>query len=158
VESVQLIDMSIRIRAVESADQEAWQRLYTGYRRFYRLDDDANAVATTWGWVSRGEHSLQGIVAADDDGLRGFANLRWFARPSSATIGLYLDDLFTDPDARGRGVGSALLTEAARIAAERDASVVRWITAADNATARRLYDTVATATPWVTYDMAPGVR
>jgi len=32
---------------------------------------------------------------------------------------------------------------------------VRWITAGDNATARRLYDAVATATPWVTYDMGP---
>ena len=32
-------------------------------------------------------------------------------------------------------------------------SVVRWITAADNHRARAAYDRVATATPWVTYDM-----
>jgi hypothetical protein len=32
---------------------------------------------------------------------------------------------------------------------------VRWITRENNATARALYDTVATATPLVTYDMEP---
>jgi hypothetical protein len=32
---------------------------------------------------------------------------------------------------------------------------VRWITAADNATAQRLYDRVATKTAWVTYDLVP---
>jgi len=44
----------------------------------------------------------------------------------------------------------------ADLAAQRGASVVRWITAADNAHARALYDELATRTPWVTYDMAPG--
>lgn len=29
------------------------------------------------------------------------------------------------------------------------------MTAADNATAQRLYDDVATKTPWVTYDLMP---
>ncbi len=64
-------------------------------------------------------------------------------------------DLFTAPPARGGGAGAALLDAAARLAADRGASVVRWITAADNATARALYDQHARATPWVTYDMAP---
>ncbi|MGJ7538922.1 hypothetical protein [Brevibacterium luteolum] len=31
-------------------------------------------------------------------------------------------------------------------------SVVRWITAADNSTARSLYDQLAVQTNWVTYD------
>jgi hypothetical protein len=33
--------------------------------------------------------------------------------------------------------------------------VVRWITDVNNARARRLYDSVAAATPWVTYDLSP---
>jgi GNAT superfamily N-acetyltransferase len=106
--------------------------------------------------VSRREHGLRGLVVEADDGaLIALANLRTFARPSSATVGLYLDDLFTDPAARGTGAGKALLLRAAGIADEEGASVVRWITAADNATARRLYDSVAAETPWVTYDLAP---
>ncbi|MBO0901765.1 hypothetical protein J1G42_14350 [Cellulomonas sp. zg-ZUI222] len=43
----------------------------------------------------------------------------------------------------------------ADLAAQRGASVVRWITAADDADTRALYDELTTRTPWVTYDMAP---
>ncbi|MDL9981169.1 GNAT family N-acetyltransferase [Microbacterium sp. ASV49] len=151
--------MSIRVRAVEAADLVPWSTLYAGYREFYRLDDDPEKVRTTWEWVSTGALGMQGLVAVDEnDALVGLANLRWFARPSTATVGLYLDDLFTSPAARGTGAGTALLREAAAIAADAGASVVRWITASDNATARSLYDRHATATPWVTYDMAPAAR
>ena len=40
-------------------------------------------------------------------------------------------------------------------AKERGLSVVRWITAKDNETARRLYDRFAEKTKWVTYDLVP---
>lgn len=141
---------------VEPRDEAEWVQLYSGYRAFYKLPDDLNAVASTWRWVRDGEHGLIGLVAVDDnDRTVALANLRWFARPSSATMGLYLDDLFTSPDSRGSGAATALLKHAARYASERGASVVRWITAPDNATARSVYDVNAISTPWVTYDMKP---
>ena len=141
---------------VEPRDADAWAELYAGYRAFYRLPDDPGAVVTTWQWVRDGEHGLVGLVAVDEhDRPVALANLRWFARPSSATMGLYLDDLFTAPEARGGGAASALLTHAAERAGAGGGSVVRWITAADNATARSVYDAHAVATPWVTYDMKP---
>ncbi len=40
-------------------------------------------------------------------------------------------------------------------AATQGRSVVRWITAEDNHLARTLYDTMADATRWVTYDRTP---
>jgi ribosomal protein S18 acetylase RimI-like enzyme len=147
--------MDIAVRLVEASDADQWAALYAGYRAFYRLAPDASAVATTWSWIIDGRWDMEGLVAVDGEHLVGLANLRWFARPSMGRIGLYLDDLFTAPVARSRGVGGALLREAARLAAGRDAQVVRWITAKDNAAARRLYDRVATATEWVTYDMVP---
>lgn len=147
--------MGILVRRVAASDQDQWAELYAGYRDFYRLPEDPRVVATTWSWVLGEEFQMFGLVAESDGRLVGLANLRWFARPSAGRIGLYLDDLFTAPEARGSGAGTALLAAASRIAAERDAQVVRWITASDNAMARRLYDQVATATHWVTYDMAP---
>lgn len=148
--------MSVTIREVESRDETAWAELYAGYRAFYRLPDDPVAVAKTWQWVRDGEHGLVGLIAVDnDDQPVALANLRWFARPSTATTGLYLDDLFTSPEARETGAAGALLKEAAVRAREGEASIVRWITAADNATARSVYDAHAVATPWVTYDMEP---
>lgn len=144
------------VRAVTSNDGGRWRSLYSAYRAFYRLPEDAGAVDTTWRWVLGGEHALFGLVAVDSaDVPIALANLRWFARPSTGTIGLYLDDLYTDEAQRGQGVGAALLARAAELAGERGASVVRWITATDNATARRVYDAHAVATNWVTYDMRP---
>ncbi len=145
------------VRRVTAADAAAWARLFRGYRAFYELPDDDRAVATTWGWVVGEQHGMTGLVAvAADRTLLGLANLRAFARPSTGTTGLYVDDLFVDPDARRSGAGSALLRAAGELAAQRGDTVVRWITAQDNTRARALYDRHATATPWVTYDMAPG--
>jgi GNAT superfamily N-acetyltransferase len=148
--------MNVYVRAVRPEDAEAWTRLYSGYRAFYGLREDAESVATTWQWVRDGQHGFIGLVAVDEnDRPVGLANLRWFARPSTATLGLYLDDLFTAPEARGRGAASALLEDAADRAGAAGASVVRWITAPDNTAARSVYDVHAIATPWVTYDMKP---
>ncbi|HWU33537.1 MAG TPA: GNAT family N-acetyltransferase [Marmoricola sp.] len=147
--------MTFTIRPVVETDRNAWGSLYRGYRDFYKLEDDPEVLDRAWQWLMTGEHTLFGLVAAQEDELLGLAHLKWMARPSTGTICLYLDDLFTAPVARGQGVGHALLVRASQIAAERGASVVRWITDVDNTTARRVYDEVATATRWVTYDMAP---
>ena len=148
--------MSIRVRKVEYQDAAAWASLYTGYRTFYKQSVDPAVVDKAWQWVRSGEHGLIGLVAVDDQDVPlALANLRWFARPSTGTLGLYLDDLFTSPSARGQGAARALLARAATLAQDGGANVVRWITAADNDSARRVYDAVAVATPWVTYDMKP---
>ncbi len=148
--------MSMRVRTVERRDAEEWQRLYSGYRSFYGLPEDPGSVSSTWQWVRDGAHGIVGLVAVDaEDRPVALANVRWFARPSTATMGLYLDDLFTAPSARGAGAATALLHHAAERAREGGASVVRWITAPGNAPARAVYDRLATATPWITYDIAP---
>jgi GNAT superfamily N-acetyltransferase len=144
------------VRSVEPTDAEQWAGLYSGYRAFYGLPDDPGAVTTTWGWVVGREHGLHGLVAVDRTGRLGaLANLRTFARPSAAGFGLYLDDLFTDPDARRNGLAGLLLDAASSLAAAEGATLVRWITAEGNTAARSVYDARATSTPWVTYDMAP---
>lgn len=149
-------DTAYLLRDVDAGDAASWAVLYRAYRTFYRLPDDDAAIATTWAWVSGRQHGMRGIVATRPDGeLIALANLRAFARPSSASTGLYLDDLFTSPAARGAGAARALLRRASAIAGEDGSTVVRWITARDNVTARRLYDGIAAETPWVTYDLKP---
>ncbi|AZZ49000.1 N-acetyltransferase [Rathayibacter rathayi] len=144
------------IRPVAEGDEATWKRLYHSYRDFYELAPDEVIVNRVWSWVLSGGHSIYGIIAIDAEGNAvGLANLRVFARPSSGSIGVYLDDLFTDSDYRRHGIGAALLAKARRFAGEHDATVVRWITSTDNTTARSLYDANAVLTKWVTYDMPP---
>jgi GNAT superfamily N-acetyltransferase len=98
---------------------------------------------------------LECFVAELDAEVVGLAHVRAFARPLEGDTAGFLDDLFVDPEHRGCGVGAALLEHLRRLAAERGWGVVTWITGADNRAARELYDRVAEAQQWVTYDMTP---
>ena len=96
----------------------------------------------------------EGLVAQGPGGkLVGLAHFRPYARPLAASTGLFLDDLFVSPDARGSGAADALIEGVRKIAEARGCSLVRWITAEDNYRGRGLYDRVASRTAWVTYDI-----
>lgn len=143
------------VRPVAAADRDAWVTAYRGYRDFYGMPHDPQVFETVWAWLMDPHHETRGLVAEAGGEIVGLANFRSFARPIVGARGLFLDDLFTAPAARGQGVGSALLVRLAEIARDEQATVVRWITAGDNQTARSLYDRVARQTPWVTYDLSP---
>jgi GNAT superfamily N-acetyltransferase len=144
--------VSVDVRPVAERDRERWGELYRGYAAFYEvpvpdLDD-------LWLRITeRGE--LECFVAELDGVVVGLAHVRAFARPLEGDWGGFLDDLFVDPDRRGSGAGEALLEALRRVARERGWGVLTWITGADNTVARRLYDRVAQAQPWVTYDLTP---
>ena len=146
----------VSVRAVEPADYEGWAALFRSYREFYLLAPDEAVIKRVWGWINDETAEVHAFVAVAGGELVGLAHYRRFARPSTGTIGIFLDDLFTSPTARGAGVGRELLRELSTLAANEGRSVVRWITAEDNTRARRLYDSAATQTKWVTYDLAPG--
>jgi GNAT superfamily N-acetyltransferase len=147
---------AITVRAVSDSDFDRWAQLYRGYREFYRLQPEEDVIRRVWTWLHDDAIEVRGLLAEHRGRIVGLAHYRRFHRPSSGTVGLYLDDLFTDPAARRSGAGRALLTSIGSRAAAEGCSVVRWITADDNAPARSLYDEVARATPWVTYDLSPG--
>lgn len=141
------------VRAIEAADRSAWDALYAEYAAFYEVYQTPEMRARVWDWIVDPDHSVNGIVADVDGMLVGFAHHRDFARPLAAASGLYLDDLYVGPASRGTGAAAALIDAVKNAAADRGHSVVRWITAKDNARARGLYDKVAHATEWVTYDI-----
>lgn len=149
---------AVEIREVTFDDHAAWRRLYRGYRDFYNVAHSDEAIDTVWAWLHDPTHETRGLVALVDGEPQALAHFRSFARPLAASRGIYLDDLFTAPEARGTGAGAALLEKLSEIARDEGATVVRWITAADNDTARSLYDRVSQQTPWVTYDLAPAAQ
>ena len=145
----------ITVRQVASQDEARWRELFEDYRRFYKLPESGDVVARVWDWIHDPGLECSGLVAELDGRIVGIAHYRHFLRPSTGTVGIWLDDLFTSPEARGKGVGRALIERLQEMAANEGASVVRWITAEDNHQAQALYRTLAKRTNWVTYDAAP---
>ncbi|WP_134322096.1 GNAT family N-acetyltransferase [Cumulibacter soli] len=145
----------VRVRPVSERDGERWRELFAAYRAFYRQPADEQVVQRVWQWVHDDSHETNSLVATADEHVVGIANYRRYARPLAGGAGLWLDDLFTDPSVRGLGIGRALITRLQGIAHDEGLGLVRWITAADNVTAQRLYDTLAERTTWVTYDAPP---
>jgi ribosomal protein S18 acetylase RimI-like enzyme len=148
--------MTASVRPVQDNEFFTWLDLYTGYGEFYENPVTDEKALLVWSWISDPENPLEAYFALDEEGTPiGLAHVREFVRPLDASKGLYLDDLFVAPDSRGAGAGSALLEALRDAATERGLSVVRWITAKDNETARRLYERFAQETTWVTYDLVP---
>jgi GNAT superfamily N-acetyltransferase len=66
------------------------------------------------------------LLAEDAGGVVGFALFFHNYSTFRAKPGIYLEDLFVIPEARGKGYGKALLRALARLAVERDCSRVEW--------------------------------
>ena len=145
--------MSLLIRPPLPEDLADWQRLYAGYAAFYGVVQTEEMRARVWAWVQDPAHPVKAFVAQGPAGLVGLAHFRPFSRPLSASTGGFLDDLFVDTEARGFGVARALIGAVEAEGRAQGWSVIRWLTAQDNDRARGLYDQLAQATKWVTYDL-----
>src|SRR5690606_19067537 len=112
--SLKHMTAEIEIRTVDAADRTAWGRLFRGYRDFYGMEHDERVIETVWGWLMDPAHELVGHVAVREGRPVAIAHWRLFARPSRGATAIFLDDLFTDPDQRGTGVGSTLIANPQR--------------------------------------------
>lgn len=142
----------MEIRAIRPTDATEWRALYKGYATFYKVPMAEDILDQVWVWLHDPAHPLEGLVAVSQGNLVGFAHFRQEPQPLLGREAGFLDDLFVDPAQRGRGVGRNLIAALTDIARSRDWPMLSWITAQDNRTARRLYDDVATAAIWVTYE------
>jgi GNAT superfamily N-acetyltransferase len=71
----------------------------------------------------------------------------------SNTFHCYLEDLYVNEDARGKGVATALIAEVKKLAIEQECSELFWITKESNALARKLHEKVALVSDFVRYEI-----
>ncbi|MBU2992029.1 GNAT family N-acetyltransferase [Octadecabacter sp. 1_MG-2023] len=145
--------MSLVVRPIDVADHAEWDGLYAAYAEFYGVEQTAEMRDRVFEWLTTHAHEVNGFCAFNEGEMVGITHYRVFARPLAAATGLFLDDLFVSPEARGTGAAGALIDAVRGEAQKYGHSVVRWITAEDNARARGLYDKIAEQTAWVTYDI-----
>ena len=82
------------------------------------------------------------VIAYDEAQPVGFALFFQTYSTFLGKAGLYLEDLFVRPSARGRGVGRTLLTYLARLAVERNYGRLEWRVLDWNEPAIRFYRSI----------------
>ncbi len=142
----------IETRRLEPADRERWEELFRAYLRFYERELGQPAYDRAWREIGS-DARLHGLGAWLDGELVGLAH--FLVHPSSSEPDLcYLEDLFTDPAVRGRGVARALIGAVRDRAREEGCGSVYWQTHESNTLARRLYDEVGTFGGYIVYSLA----
>ncbi|UUX50398.1 GNAT family N-acetyltransferase [Nisaea acidiphila] len=143
---------SVRVVPVAERHKQDWRRLYDGYAAFYKVPMTDEIAGAVWGWLHDPAHVMNCLIAEDEDGKAiGLAHIRAMPRPLSGAECGFLDDLFVDPDARGKGVFEALFAAMDEMAQKNGWAMVRWLTQEFNYRGRSAYDRIATKTPFILY-------
>jgi GNAT superfamily N-acetyltransferase len=132
------------VRPIARSDRARWERLWSGYNRFYERRIPRKTTDATWSRFFAAGESVRALVAERDGRLLGIVHYLFHRSTSLLGPTRYLQDLFTAPEARGAGVGRALIAAVYERARDRGARRVYWHTHETNTTAIRLYDKVAT--------------
>ena len=136
--------MSMIVRPLRTEDREQWQPLWDGYNLFYeRPNLPADITEVTWDRFFDPGEPVFAAVAEVDGKVVGLVHYLYHRSTTMIEDVCYLQDLFTAPEARGHGVGRALIDFVYGEAAKAGSRRVYWNTHEDNP-ARKLYDRVAT--------------
>ncbi|HWQ11958.1 MAG TPA: GNAT family N-acetyltransferase [Roseiflexaceae bacterium] len=142
---------ALTVRPLTSADRAAWEPLWAGYQAFYQVQIPPETTDATWRRFHDPQAPLYALGAFRDGQLVGIVHYLFHLSTWTTGPYCYLQDLFTAPEARGQGVGRALIEAVAVAAREAGASRVYWLTHESNAQAMALYDKVATRSGFVQY-------
>ncbi len=146
--------MPLLIRQAASSD--AGQILYfiKAIAEFEELSEEVKATEENILKYLFGEHSVAScLLAFEDEICIGFA--LYFKNFSTFVCkpGIYLEDLFVEPNFRGKGYGKALLMELVQLAKSLDYGRVEWSVLNWNKSAIDFYESIG-AKPmsgWTTY-------
>ncbi len=143
--------MSLEIRPVRNNERDAWQVLWKGYQDFYNVNLD-DTTENLWQRLMANDPDGPICLVAEDDGkLLGLVQYLYHGTTWSPKIRIYLHDLYTVPESRGKGIGRQLIEAVYEAGQARDCDQVYWMTQDFNEAGRALYDKVADLTPFIKY-------
>jgi GNAT superfamily N-acetyltransferase len=121
-------------------DESDFRRLWQGFCDVYDMALPPEVTTFTWTRLMDSANPLTARLAVLDGTPQGFAIHQH--HPSTWVMGDdgYLEDLFVAPEARGKGLGRALIEDLIAIGRRSGWRRLYWLTEIENATARRLYD------------------
>jgi GNAT superfamily N-acetyltransferase len=130
----------MKIAWATAGDEAEWRRLWQGFLDYYNLSLPPETTDFTWQRLMDPACPMKVRLAFDGTHALGFAIHQH--HPSTWVMGddCYLEDLFVDASARGRGIGRALIQDLVDYARTRGWKRLYWNTELTNAAARKLYD------------------
>ena len=144
--------MNLEVFPLNHSHRDSWQPLAEGYKAFYNTPTSQVDYEAAWSKLMSGDE-VHGIGASVDGKLVGIAHFLFHSSTWAQRV-CYLQDLFTEPQARGHGVAKALIQEVARQARAAGAARYYWLTQENNAVARVLYEKLAKYHGFIRYDFA----
>lgn len=119
--------MSLSIRPAERADLAIIAQFIRDLAEYERLAHEVRFEEAVLGERLFGARPYAEVLIGEIDGTPdGFALFFHNFSTFEGKPGVYLEDLFVRPEARGSGLGKALLSALAQIAIERDCARLEW--------------------------------
>lgn len=133
------------IEPISDINIEELLPLIRQYQEFYKVAEISDAKNRAF-FSQFGESSPSGclFLFRKHNEVVAFATVYFsFASTVAAKIAV-LNDMYTLPQHRGKGIGRALIEHCRAFAGEHKALRLQWVTAPDNEQAQQLYDSMKT--------------
>ncbi|KQZ64628.1 diamine acetyltransferase [Sphingopyxis sp. Root1497] len=119
--------MTLAIRPATPADLPLIAQFIRDLADYEKLAHEVRFDEATLGDRLFGARSYAEVVIGEIDGApQGFALFFHNFSTFEGKPGIYLEDLFVRPAARGSGLGKALLTHLAKLCTQRDCARLEW--------------------------------
>jgi GNAT superfamily N-acetyltransferase len=149
------VQQTLTVRAAVPGDFDAWLTLWDGYNAFYGRHGSTalppEVTRTTWQRFFDAYEPVHCLVAERAGQLVGLAHYIFHRSTIQVAPTCYLQDLFTSTDARGSGVGRALIEAVYQRALAANCGRVYWQTHETNQVAMRLYERIAERSGFIVY-------
>jgi len=143
----------MKISKIDNNNFEQVLPLIAAYQRFYEvahINEKRNREFFSQFVMSNDRGVLHGLVLEDD--MVGFSTIYFCYSSALAKPVAVLNDLFVTAEQRGKGYGRVLIKHAAAYAGKLGIERLQWLTAENNVTAQKAYDSMpAKKSAWFVY-------
>lgn len=146
---------AVLVRPIQREDRAQWRPLWDGYNAFYGRQGETALpeaiTAATWERFFNANEPVHGLVAVEGGSLVALVHYLFHRSTTRLHDVCYLQDLFTAPSHRGRGIGRQLVEAVYAAARAAHSSRVYWTTQDTNTAGRALYDKLGRHAGFIVY-------
>lgn len=146
---------ALSVRLAEAADRSAFEILWAGWQAHMGGNVPPEVTARSWAKILTAGSGLQALLASEGDEPMGFGIIGRMPFAWTGEDIFYLQDLFVVRQARGRGVGAALLQGIYEHADAVGGRQVFWMVDEDDTELQGFYDRHAIRTSYHRYMRLP---